>query len=203
LINRIRKLETQLADPQNLNPFISELELSNSPTESTEAYSHTVSGTRRINIHDLEKESLKAIPHENSFSKSSPHRLSVATIRDIEKHYKKGVGIRIGPLVESSLGLYDVGKGNASANIGFMSDFILSPSLSTEVGFKYSKRYYEIDRSSDFARAISEGDSLRALRQRRTALDYVGVFGATDGDWTTDAFIEAVYRDLRPTVALE
>jgi len=45
-------------------------------------------------------------------------------------------------------------------------------------------------------RAVDEGDSLRDLRRRRAALDYAGVFGAADGEWTTDAFIEAVYRDL-------
>jgi len=48
-------------------------------------------------------------------------------------------------------------------------------------------------------RALDEGDSLREFRQQRPALDYTGVFGATDGEWTTDAFIEAVYRNLGTT----
>ena len=46
------------------------------------------------------------------------------------------------------------------------------------------------------ARAVSDGASLRELRDRRPALDYAGVFGAGDGAWTTDAFVEAVYLDL-------
>jgi glyoxylase-like metal-dependent hydrolase (beta-lactamase superfamily II) len=44
--------------------------------------------------------------------------------------------------------------------------------------------------------AIDDGDSLADLRRGRPALDYSGVFGAAAGPWTTDAFIEAIYRDL-------
>jgi cyclase len=44
--------------------------------------------------------------------------------------------------------------------------------------------------------SIDKGKSLAEVRRTRPALDYAGVFGATDGPWTTDAFIEAVYRDL-------
>jgi cyclase len=44
--------------------------------------------------------------------------------------------------------------------------------------------------------AIDEGDSLRELRERRPTLEYDGVFGAATGPWTSDAFVEAVYRSL-------
>jgi cyclase len=43
---------------------------------------------------------------------------------------------------------------------------------------------------------IDAGRSLAEVKQSRPALDYAGVFGADDGPWTTDAFIEAIYRDL-------
>jgi glyoxylase-like metal-dependent hydrolase (beta-lactamase superfamily II) len=44
--------------------------------------------------------------------------------------------------------------------------------------------------------SIDRGDSLAAVRQSRPALDYAGIFGATTGPWTTDAFVEAIYRNL-------
>jgi cyclase len=44
--------------------------------------------------------------------------------------------------------------------------------------------------------AIDNGDSLADVRRSRPALDYSGVFGAANGPWTTEAFIEAVYRNL-------
>jgi glyoxylase-like metal-dependent hydrolase (beta-lactamase superfamily II) len=43
---------------------------------------------------------------------------------------------------------------------------------------------------------IDDGDSLSAIRSARPALDYAGIFGTSAGPWTTDAFIEAIYRDL-------
>ena len=44
--------------------------------------------------------------------------------------------------------------------------------------------------------AIDDGESLADVRRGRPALDYSGVFGAVDGPWPTEAFIEAVYRNL-------
>ncbi|HMB72194.1 MAG TPA: MBL fold metallo-hydrolase, partial [Gammaproteobacteria bacterium] len=45
-------------------------------------------------------------------------------------------------------------------------------------------------------RAIDERVSLRELHRRQPALDYAGVYAATDSDWTTESFIESLYRDL-------
>ncbi len=44
--------------------------------------------------------------------------------------------------------------------------------------------------------SIEKGASLAEVKRSRAALDYAGVFGATEGPWTTDRFIEAVYRNL-------
>jgi glyoxylase-like metal-dependent hydrolase (beta-lactamase superfamily II) len=44
--------------------------------------------------------------------------------------------------------------------------------------------------------AIDAGSSLAELKRSRPALDYAGIFGASAGPWTTDDFIEAVYRSL-------
>jgi glyoxylase-like metal-dependent hydrolase (beta-lactamase superfamily II) len=44
--------------------------------------------------------------------------------------------------------------------------------------------------------SIDERATLADVRRSRPALDYEGVFGAAAGPWSTDAFIEAIYRDL-------
>lgn len=44
--------------------------------------------------------------------------------------------------------------------------------------------------------SIEKGASLAEVERSRPALDYAGVFGATDGPWTTARFVEAVYRNL-------
>ena len=43
--------------------------------------------------------------------------------------------------------------------------------------------------------AIDSQSSLADLRRSRPALDYAGIFGAPGGPRTTDAFIEAIYKD--------
>ena len=44
--------------------------------------------------------------------------------------------------------------------------------------------------------SIDAGKSLREVLQSRPALDYSGIYGAAGGAWTTDAFVEAIYRNL-------
>ena len=43
---------------------------------------------------------------------------------------------------------------------------------------------------------IGMGKSLADIKAARPTLDYDGRYGATSGPWTTEQFIEAVYRDL-------
>jgi glyoxylase-like metal-dependent hydrolase (beta-lactamase superfamily II) len=43
---------------------------------------------------------------------------------------------------------------------------------------------------------IDEGMSLRQVIAARPALDYEGRYGADAGFWTTEMFIQAIYRDL-------
>jgi len=42
----------------------------------------------------------------------------------------------------------------------------------------------------------SKGMSLEQVKAARPSLDFDGRYGATTGPWTTDMFIEAVYRTL-------
>ena len=45
--------------------------------------------------------------------------------------------------------------------------------------------------------AASKGQSLQQVRDSQPVLDYAGVFGNAGSDWTSDNFIEAVYKNVR------
>jgi glyoxylase-like metal-dependent hydrolase (beta-lactamase superfamily II) len=44
---------------------------------------------------------------------------------------------------------------------------------------------------------VSKGKTLAEVKAARPTLDYDGRYGATTGSWTTDMFVEAVYRELK------
>ncbi len=44
--------------------------------------------------------------------------------------------------------------------------------------------------------AIKQGKTLAQIKDAKLTLDYDGIYGATTGIWTTDMFIEAVYKSL-------
>ena len=46
--------------------------------------------------------------------------------------------------------------------------------------------------------AVKKGMTLAQVKASRPLLDYEGRYGSTDGDWTTEAFMEAAYRSLAP-----
>ena len=69
---------------------------------------------------------------------------SAKTARELEKHYRHGIGIRLGPTLELSKGFYRHGAGKIDVTGGLLGDFILSPSLSLETGAKFIHRIYEI-----------------------------------------------------------
>ena len=74
-----------------------------------------------------------------------PVEISIKQMREIEKHYQKGIGIKIGPSVESYYGRYHVGEVEQGWGGGLMSDFLLSPSLSTETGVIFHGRIYSTE----------------------------------------------------------
>jgi hypothetical protein len=43
---------------------------------------------------------------------------------------------------------------------------------------------------------VGKGKTLAEIKAERPTRDYDGRYGATTGSWTTDMFIEAVYRDV-------
>jgi len=46
-----------------------------------------------------------------------------------------------------------------------------------------------------------EGKTLEQVRAAGVSLDYDGVYGATAGEWTTDMFVDAVYREIKANMA--
>ena len=47
------------------------------------------------------------------------------------------------------------------------------------------------------AAMVDEGMSLRQVQAARPTRDYDGRYGSDSGFWTTQAFVEAVYNNLR------
>lgn len=43
---------------------------------------------------------------------------------------------------------------------------------------------------------IDKGMTLKQVKEARPSLEYDGLYGATSGPWTTDMFVEAIYREL-------
>jgi hypothetical protein len=43
---------------------------------------------------------------------------------------------------------------------------------------------------------VKKGLSLEQVKAAQPTLDYDAVFGTSNGSWTTDSFIEAVYKSL-------
>jgi hypothetical protein len=49
------------------------------------------------------------------------------------------------------------------------------------------------DRVAD---SIKKGMTLQQVKASKPTLEYDGLYGATTGPWTTDMFVEAVYKSL-------
>jgi hypothetical protein len=99
----------------------------------------------RLSQSTTEKESLPPDQgNEVLLARSTSQDFSVKTLRDLENHYQKGIGIRIGPAVEISKGMYKAGNGGIDIAGCVLADFILSPSFSLEPGTKFVKRIYEV-----------------------------------------------------------
>ncbi|HEX5171468.1 MAG TPA: hypothetical protein VFW11_19960 [Cyclobacteriaceae bacterium] len=152
LVQRINHLEVEVQELRNqLNLARSkedELPLYNEYFQNESQLSVKENGSdlfsKRLVPQKTKENSGRAVP-EISVEVNKPLvNTSLKTIRDIEKHYHKGLGIRIGPAVEISDGVYSAGIGQFALGYGVVGDLILSPSLSLETGAKYFKRYYAI-----------------------------------------------------------
>jgi hypothetical protein len=111
----------------------------------------------------------KILPEQKRFVPVSP---SVKALRDIEKHYQNGIGIRVGPVVEASRGIYSIGEGQYNVGYGVLADLILSPSLSVETGVKYFKKYYDISDPGGLGSPHLPGVDESAGELHKAEIDY-------------------------------
>lgn len=132
--------DTPYASADNVNPF----EISdNSKDEWTNEYafsSHkrvTPGPKETLSKHANKKNTKTLVP-------GTQREVSLETLHDLEKHYHRGIGIRVGPTIDISHGFYDGGASKIDYAGGVLGDFILSPSFSIETGGKFSHRFYEI-----------------------------------------------------------
>ena len=151
LLLRYQALEIEIEKIRNqqagLSPGINDFQFSEAPYpiaksrpllehEQINSYSDYIAG-RSVN-------SNAGIRPSHSSNVTSPN-LSPKLIREMERHYQDGIGVRLGPAIEISKGTYSTGKGQFSLAFGVLTEFIFSPSLSLETGATYSKRNFGIE----------------------------------------------------------
>lgn len=153
LLNRIATLESEMLEALENKSHISMLETEyalgdpeqNIALRNMNA-SLSVAPIRRV-TRLLNRKSMKAEPRKSKTSERAEPQLSTKTMRDIEKHYHPGIGIKVGPTFEFSNANIKGGQGNLNTSVGILADLILSPSLSLESGIKYGHRDYTYDQS--------------------------------------------------------
>ncbi len=147
LEDALRKMQKDLQTYQSnsyeaLSNYAYAQESSSSPTaRSQKGYSNF--NTERISPKPQGRASAHAIIKNSETFNTNKQELSTETLRALEKHYQRGIGIRVGPIFELSHGLYNGGASKIDYSGGAIADFILSPSISVETGVKFSQRFYE------------------------------------------------------------
>lgn len=156
LLRKIDRLETELKLILDESTRKNELLLAqlneqdvrnpvNSNTYGDDDPTRYFSFSNRISPHPLDRESERAIATDFPISVDAPQKhLSTKTIKDIQKHYQKGIGIRLGPSVNVSHGSFNPGDSRYNFGVGVLADFIVSPSLSIETGLIHSQRHNRI-----------------------------------------------------------
>ena len=130
------------------------------------------------------EKSMRAEPKPIEERKQLHTNFSVKTARELEKHYRKGMGIRLGPTLDLSKGFYDQGTGGIDIAGGLLGDFIVSPSFSVETGGKFIHRYYD----------ISEAELNSNLALPHVNPDLAPVTQADIDSWMIEVPINLKYR---------
>ncbi|MEQ9301859.1 MAG: hypothetical protein RIF33_24985, partial [Cyclobacteriaceae bacterium] len=83
------------------------------------------------------------------YPEQANQQLDTKTVLLLEKHYQKGVGLKIAPTGEFVNSDYGLGEANKSLGAGILVDAILSPLLSLETGAIYSQRHLSVSDNFD------------------------------------------------------
>jgi len=105
---------------------------------------HSILFSAKVVPSEKNQKSMRAVDKTDGEGKKSHTQFSAKTVRELEKHYRTGMGIRLGPTLDLSKGFYSQGTGGVDIAGGLLGDFIMSPSLSVETGAKFIHRFYEI-----------------------------------------------------------
>lgn len=151
VLKRIAELESTIIRLEALYKTQSEYEenlsfsadTSDSRYLSNESYGSLDLLSNRLTPSESEEESLRAKPNYSQINQTTTS-FSVKVARELERHYRRGIGIRVGPVLELSKGFYSQGAGGIDITGGLLGDLILSPSISLETGGKFIHRFYEI-----------------------------------------------------------
>lgn len=151
LLSRIKSLEATLENSFSQSeeePIVNTKETSDGDYN----FFYQSGGTENGRLTPKQK-SLKSIRAQwndkNLDVKTKQQQLSTKAIRDIENHYQRGIGIRVGPTLEASKGIYSIGNGGIEFAGGLLADFTFSPSISLETGGKFVHRFYNVSDPED------------------------------------------------------
>jgi len=90
-------------------------------------------------------------------SEKDDNYLPLKMVRELERHYMRGIGLKIGPSVGVSRAFYDAGRGILKPSVGFLADILLSPAISIETGLKYNILNNQITGATDLQIATLPG----------------------------------------------
>lgn len=165
LLDRIKSLEAALNhfNEQSAQDPAQHSNISGLRTDSTTAKQWSgeqdlyESSSARLSPRNKISESVQALPMVRNHADPSSRQLSVKTTRELEKHYRNGIGIRLGPTIELSKGIYPEGNGGLDITGGVLADVIVAPALSLETGIKYIHRFYEVSDITELSRLSLPG----------------------------------------------
>ena len=111
-----------------------------------------------LNSYPYDGGNLGFIVTEESPAEGDPeYQMDLQTKKELEKHYMKGVGLRISPVFGVNKPFFDLGSGTPQAYYGVMADMIVSPSLSIEAGVVYNKLNNEIEDANELSEVEKPG----------------------------------------------
>ncbi len=154
LLRKIELLETSLKNMVEESKRKNELllaQINAVPNQDSYIAENPVSGfsfSKRVNPREKDEKSKRANVMEFPIQPEAPQsNLSAKTIKEIQKHYQRGIGIKLGPALSVSHGYFDPGDNRYNVGGGLLADFIISPSLSIESGVMHSQRHNRISSS--------------------------------------------------------
>jgi len=96
-----------------------------------------------------DEEDALVLDHKNADEDESGI-LPVKLQRDLERHYRNGVGIKFAPVIGANRPMFKEGESDITFGYGGSLDFIVSPSLSLETGVHYLTMQFETENPENF-----------------------------------------------------